>query len=163
MSSVKITTNNELDDNYRIKKSIIRYKRSKWVLPIKYHISQKLNVSVIKQAIKVVEEETCVTFNESNKHIRIKRGINFKKHHSSCHSYVGMRRIKKKYLYCFQKMALEIKHKNDTSVTGLNICGNTKTPIIVTSEGTSVLVLWYGKKDDHSFNLTYQEIDDKKN
>uniref|UniRef100_A0A0K0FJ67 Metalloendopeptidase n=1 Tax=Strongyloides venezuelensis TaxID=75913 RepID=A0A0K0FJ67_STRVS len=67
----------------------------------------------------------------------------------------------KEHLYCFQKMALEIKHREDKSITGLNICGDATIPIIVTSEGNSAIILWYGKQENHSFNLTYQEIQDE--
>uniref|UniRef100_A0A0K0FRL3 Metalloendopeptidase n=1 Tax=Strongyloides venezuelensis TaxID=75913 RepID=A0A0K0FRL3_STRVS len=67
----------------------------------------------------------------------------------------------KEHLYCFQEMALEIKHRRDKSITGLNICGDATIPIIVTSEGSSAIILWYGKQENHSFNLTYQEIQDE--
>uniref|UniRef100_A0A0K0FRV3 Metalloendopeptidase n=1 Tax=Strongyloides venezuelensis TaxID=75913 RepID=A0A0K0FRV3_STRVS len=382
MFETYLRNSNELDYNYRIKKSIIKRPKYKWKLPIQYHISKRLQVSVIKQAIKVVEEETCVTFNESTKNIRKVRGVNFKMDYYICGSLVGMRKKEKpqsilltvdcsknfggvlheifhtlglyheqsrrdrkkfvkiikrnvypdyrfnfaknpihnaqnfgisydlgslmhydlkalgygeatvvpldqnynntigqhnnytfndiklvnyfycnqtcnsttprlecknygyqdprncsrckcphgfagdtcenlkpqsnttlcgdqtinatsnekvltrtgimectyqintnstkklkitvqnmtanpapnpeEHLYCFQKMALEIKHREDKSITGLNICGDAKVPINVTSEGNSTIILWYGKHENHSFNLTYQEIQDEK-
>uniref|UniRef100_A0A0K0EYX2 Metalloendopeptidase n=1 Tax=Strongyloides venezuelensis TaxID=75913 RepID=A0A0K0EYX2_STRVS len=74
------------------KRSIVKNKRFIWTFPIDYHISKKLNENVIEEAIKKIEEETCVTFNKSTKHIKGKNGINFKLDDDGCSSIVGKRK-----------------------------------------------------------------------
>uniref|UniRef100_A0A0N5B6Y4 Zinc metalloproteinase n=1 Tax=Strongyloides papillosus TaxID=174720 RepID=A0A0N5B6Y4_STREA len=61
-------------------------------------------------------------------------------------------------LYCFTGMALEIKHKIDKSVTGLCLCNETDLPVNITSESDDVIIMWHAKQNNHTFSLTYQEI-----
>uniref|UniRef100_A0A0N5CBL0 Metalloendopeptidase n=1 Tax=Strongyloides papillosus TaxID=174720 RepID=A0A0N5CBL0_STREA len=62
------------------------------------------------------------------------------------------------YLYCFTGMALEIKHRIDKSVTGLCLCNETIPPVNITSEGDDVIIIWSAKQPNHTFSLTYKEI-----
>uniref|UniRef100_A0A0K0EVR8 CUB domain-containing protein n=1 Tax=Strongyloides venezuelensis TaxID=75913 RepID=A0A0K0EVR8_STRVS len=66
------------------------------------------------------------------------------------------------FLLCFSGMGLEIKHKIDTSVTGLNLCGNVNESVTINSEGDEVYVMWYGSQNNHTFELTYKEVNSTK-
>uniref|UniRef100_A0A0N5B5X6 Metalloendopeptidase n=1 Tax=Strongyloides papillosus TaxID=174720 RepID=A0A0N5B5X6_STREA len=63
---------------------------------------------------------------------------------------------------CMPETGFEIKHRNDKSPAGLCLCGN-YSGITLTSEGNEVIVLYTGKSNDDSFNLTYYEVNHEKN
>uniref|UniRef100_A0A0N5B763 Metalloendopeptidase n=1 Tax=Strongyloides papillosus TaxID=174720 RepID=A0A0N5B763_STREA len=79
----------------RVKRSIIKNKKFIWEFPIDYHISKRLGINAIEEALKKIQGETCVTFNKSTRHIRLKNGINFKYDKDGCSSYVGKRKEEK--------------------------------------------------------------------
>uniref|UniRef100_A0A0K0EVR7 Metalloendopeptidase n=1 Tax=Strongyloides venezuelensis TaxID=75913 RepID=A0A0K0EVR7_STRVS len=90
--NISDNSDNKNVKNERVKRSIIKYKRNRWTFPIDYHISKRFNDNVIEEAIKKIEEETCVTFNKSRRHVREKNGINFKFFKYGCASIVGKRK-----------------------------------------------------------------------
>uniref|UniRef100_A0A0N5CFV5 Metalloendopeptidase n=1 Tax=Strongyloides papillosus TaxID=174720 RepID=A0A0N5CFV5_STREA len=78
-------------ENHIIKKrDILSDNFSSWIMPIKYQINDKdlINENVIKEAIKEIENNTCIRFNETNLSANNTQGIVFKlgKH---CSSGVG--------------------------------------------------------------------------
>ncbi|CEF60867.1 Astacin-like metalloendopeptidase [Strongyloides ratti] len=60
---------------------------------------------------------------------------------------------------CFEKQALEIKHRSDKSLTGLCLCTYAKDSI-VKSEDNTVLIQYNGERVANTVKLTYQEVDE---
>uniref|UniRef100_A0A0K0F050 Metalloendopeptidase n=1 Tax=Strongyloides venezuelensis TaxID=75913 RepID=A0A0K0F050_STRVS len=78
------------DSNTIYKRDIRGLKGKLWKLPIKYKIRYGLNYDVIKKALKEIEKNTCVTFQEYDSLDKDTEGIFFEKTWSSCMSYVGL-------------------------------------------------------------------------
>uniref|UniRef100_A0A0K0FSM5 Metalloendopeptidase n=1 Tax=Strongyloides venezuelensis TaxID=75913 RepID=A0A0K0FSM5_STRVS len=62
---------------------------------------------------------------------------------------------------CMPETGFEIKHRNDKSPAGLCLCGS-HSSITLTSEGNEVIVLYTGRDENDSFNLTYSETNNMK-
>ncbi|XP_022291140.2 zinc metalloproteinase nas-27-like [Crassostrea virginica] len=71
------------------KRKIEQSSRSKWNLPIKYTIKDSKSRAVIKNAIRIWQEETCIRFQERTS--VTPPGIIFRGDSSGCWSYIGKR------------------------------------------------------------------------
>uniref|UniRef100_A0A0N4Z7K0 Metalloendopeptidase n=1 Tax=Parastrongyloides trichosuri TaxID=131310 RepID=A0A0N4Z7K0_PARTI len=60
----------------------------RWVFPIKYYVCKNLDREIINEAIKTLENNTCVKFKESNECFTNTSGIIFHKS-NNCYSFVG--------------------------------------------------------------------------
>uniref|UniRef100_A0A0K0FES5 Metalloendopeptidase n=1 Tax=Strongyloides venezuelensis TaxID=75913 RepID=A0A0K0FES5_STRVS len=77
------------DNNTIYKRDIFAYEGMLWTIPIDFKIMTELNNNNIKEALKEIENNTCIRFNEDNLLKNNNKGIIFKKS-KVCSSYVGL-------------------------------------------------------------------------
>uniref|UniRef100_A0A0K0FES3 Metalloendopeptidase n=1 Tax=Strongyloides venezuelensis TaxID=75913 RepID=A0A0K0FES3_STRVS len=66
-----------------------------WTIPIEYKIGRELNNGIIKEALKEIENNTCIRFKEDNSLSNNNKGIIFEKS-KVCSSYVGLVNVNKR-------------------------------------------------------------------
>uniref|UniRef100_A0A0K0FB31 Metalloendopeptidase n=1 Tax=Strongyloides venezuelensis TaxID=75913 RepID=A0A0K0FB31_STRVS len=82
------------DSNTIYKRDIFAYDKRLWRFPIRYKIGRELNNDIIKEALKEIEKNTCLTFQEYNSLNTDTEGIFFEKS-MFCSSYVGLAEVNK--------------------------------------------------------------------
>uniref|UniRef100_A0A0K0FES4 Metalloendopeptidase n=1 Tax=Strongyloides venezuelensis TaxID=75913 RepID=A0A0K0FES4_STRVS len=82
------------DSNTLYKRDIFMFEHRLWTFPIKYKIGSGLNDIVIKEALKEIENNTCIRFKEDNSLNKDTKGIFFEKS-TVCKSYIGLASVNK--------------------------------------------------------------------
>uniref|UniRef100_A0A0N4Z7J6 Metalloendopeptidase n=1 Tax=Parastrongyloides trichosuri TaxID=131310 RepID=A0A0N4Z7J6_PARTI len=95
------------------KRTIFRDSFTPWTFPIKYYIESSVNKENVKLALSIIENGTCITFQESSTTLTKERGIVFKWSQDTCASNFGSLKINEpNFIYlaygCQKKIGLII-------------------------------------------------------
>uniref|UniRef100_A0A0K0F4F2 Metalloendopeptidase n=1 Tax=Strongyloides venezuelensis TaxID=75913 RepID=A0A0K0F4F2_STRVS len=82
------------DSNTIYKRDIFAYDKRLWRFPIRYKIGRGLNNDIIKEVLKKIENNTCITFQEYTSLNTDTEGIFFEES-MFCSSYVGLAEVNK--------------------------------------------------------------------
>uniref|UniRef100_A0A0K0F132 Zinc metalloproteinase n=1 Tax=Strongyloides venezuelensis TaxID=75913 RepID=A0A0K0F132_STRVS len=78
------------DKETRKKRRINRNKNTRWNFPIHYYVDYSVDKDLIRKALKILEDETCLQFQQVNKPSESSPGLRYYKG-DGCNSHVGMK------------------------------------------------------------------------